>query len=241
VALVTGGASGLGRATVDELAKRGATVVALDRADAEARDRVIPVVADVTDTVAVHAAVTLAEGQGPLRVCVNCAGIDGPERTARRGTPADLEKFRRVISVNLVGTFNVTRIAAASMQRNDPLEGERGVIVNTASIAAFDGQAGQASYAASKGAIVSMTLPLARDLASTNIRVLTIAPGLFDTPLLAGLPEDLQNSLATAVPHPSRLGDTHEFASLVGHLVENSYLNGEVVRIDGALRLGHSR
>ena len=245
VALVTGGASGLGRATVDALLERGATVIALDLAQSiermEPAERLVPMAADVTDPVAVQAAVDAAAEHGPLRVCVNCAGIDGPERTARKGVPADLDKFRRVVEVNLVGTFNVLRLAAAAMQLTEPQDGERGVIVNTASIAAFDGQLGQASYAASKGAITAMTLPIARDLASSQIRVLTIAPGLFDTPLLSGLPTEVYDSLANAVPHPKRLGDTAEYAALVVHLVENQYLNGDVIRVDGALRLGHGR
>ena len=245
VALVTGGASGLGRSTVDALRARGATVVALDLPGAveamKPAGGLLPMEADVTDPIAVQAAVDAATAQGPLRVCVNCAGVDGPERTARKGVPADLDRFRRVIEVNLVGTFNVLRLAAAAMQGNPSEDGERGVIVNTASIAAFDGQAGQASYAASKGAITAMTLPVARDLASSQIRVLTVAPGVFDTPLLAGLPAEVHERLAQAVPHPSRLGDTSEFAALVVHLVENAYLNGEVIRADGALRLGHGR
>jgi NAD(P)-dependent dehydrogenase (short-subunit alcohol dehydrogenase family) len=243
VGLVTGGASGLGRATADALVSRGATVVALDLARSlermETGPGIVPVAADVTDPDAVQAAIDAAAEHGDLRVCVNCAGIDGPERTARKGVPADLDKFRRVVEVNLVGTFNVLRLAAATMQGLEPVDGERGVIVNTASIAAFDGQAGQASYAASKGAITAMTLPIARDLASSLIRVLTIAPGLFDTPLLSGLPTDVYDSLAKAVPNPSRLGETSEFASLVAHMAENPYLNGDVVRIDGALRLGY--
>jgi NAD(P)-dependent dehydrogenase (short-subunit alcohol dehydrogenase family) len=242
VALVTGGASGLGQATSDALRDRGATVVALDLAAAieqlPAAERLIPAAGDVLDAAAVGVALERAREHGPLRVCVNCAGIDGPERVARRGQPADLDRFRRVVEVNLVGTFNVMRLAAAAMQETEPLLGERGVIVNTASIAAFDGQMGQASYAASKGAITAMTLPVARDLASSLIRVVTIAPGLFDTPLLAALPKELYDGLATSVPHPSRLGDPSEYASLVVHVVENAYLNGDVLRADGALRLG---
>jgi NAD(P)-dependent dehydrogenase (short-subunit alcohol dehydrogenase family) len=244
VALVTGGASGLGRATVDGLLEAGATVVALDLPSAlqrlERTPRLLTAAADVTDPDSVRAAIELASAQGPLRICVNCAGIDGPERIARRGVPAELEKCRRVIDVNLLGTFNVVRLAAAAMQVVEPVDGERGVIVNTASIAAFDGQAGQASYAASKGAITAMTLPLARDLARSQIRVVTIAPGLFDTPLLAGLSGEVYENLSQMVPHPSRLGQTIEYASLVRHVVESQYLNGEVIRLDGALRLGHA-
>jgi NAD(P)-dependent dehydrogenase (short-subunit alcohol dehydrogenase family) len=202
--------------------------------------RLLAAAADVTDPESVQTAIELASANGPLRICVNCAGIDGPERIARKGVPADLERCRRVIDVNLIGTFNVVRLAAAAMQLVEPVDGERGVIVNTASIAAFDGQSGQASYAASKGAITAMTLPLARDLARSQIRVVTIAPGLFDTPLLAGLPRDVYESLSQMVPHPSRLGRTAEFAALVRHVAESSYFNGEVIRLDGALRLGHS-
>jgi NAD(P)-dependent dehydrogenase (short-subunit alcohol dehydrogenase family) len=245
VGLVTGGASGLGRATADALIEHGATVVVLDRpnalASADARPRRILAPGDVTDTSSVAAAVAEATGRGPLRVCVNCAGVDGPEKAARRGVPADLENFRRVIEVNLIGMFNVTRLVAAEMQSSESIDGERGVIVNTASIAAFDGQKGQASYAASKGGVAAMTLPLARDLANDGIRCVTIAPGLFDTPLLSALPEQVYSSLAAAVPYPNRLGQAEEFAQLVLHIIANPYLNGEVVRLDGALRLGAAR
>jgi NAD(P)-dependent dehydrogenase (short-subunit alcohol dehydrogenase family) len=245
VGLVTGGASGLGRATADALIEQGATVVVLDRpnalASADAGPRRILAPGDVTDPSSVAAAVAEATRSGPLRVCVNCAGVDGPEKVARRGAPADLDNFRRVIEVNLIGMFNVTRLVAAEMQRAEPVDGERGVIVNTASIAAFDGQKGQASYAASKGGVTAMTLPLARDLANDGIRCVTIAPGLFDTPLLSALPEQVYSSLAAAVPNPRRLGQVEEFAQLVLHIVANSYLNGEVIRLDGALRLGAAR
>jgi NAD(P)-dependent dehydrogenase (short-subunit alcohol dehydrogenase family) len=241
VGLVTGGASGLGRATVDALIKRGATVVVLDRPNSLASDepgaRRIFAPGDVTDASSVAQAVAEATRHGQLRVCVNCAGVDGPEKVARRGIPADLDNFRRVIEVNLIGTFNVVRLAA-EMQRSEPIGGERGVIVNTASIAAFEGQKGQASYAASKGGITAMTLPLARDLANDAIRCATIAPGLFDTPLLSALPEPVYASLAASVPCPGRLGQVEEFAQLVMHIIANPYLNGEVIRLDGALRLG---
>jgi NAD(P)-dependent dehydrogenase (short-subunit alcohol dehydrogenase family) len=245
IGLVTGGASGLGRATVEALIERGATVVVLDRPNAlasvEAETRRIPAPGDVTDPSSVAAAVAEATRRGPPRFCINCAGVDGPEKVARRGAPADLDTFRRVIEVNLIGTFNVTRLVAAEMQRSERIDGERGVIVNTASIAAFDGQKGQASYAASKGGITAMTLPLARDLANDGIRCATIAPGLFDTPLLSALPEPVYSSLAAAVPYPSRLGQVEEFAQLAVHIIANPYLNGEVIRLDGALRLGAAR
>ena len=200
-----------------------------------------PAVGDVTDAETIRAAIEMATERGPLRACINCAGIDGPAIVARRGVPADLDSFRRVIEVNLIGTFNVTRLAAAAMQGNELVDGERGVIVNTASIAAFDGQKGQASYAASKGGLTSMTLPLARDLAGDGIRCATVAPGLFDTPLLAGLAESVTASLAASVPYPRRLGQVQEFADLVLHILTNSYLNGEVIRLDGALRLAGPR
>lgn len=241
VALVAGGASGLGRATADALRAKGATVVVLDLEQALSRgpleDDLHPVAADVCDPVAVGAAIDAAEQLGPLRICVNCAGIGDPGIVARNGVPLDLERFRRVVEVNLIGTFNVVRLAAASMQRNDPIDGERGVIINTASVAAFDGQIGQASYAASKGGIVSLTLVLARDLARSQIRCVTIAPGIFDTPLLGELSDDVRASLAESVPHPSRLGQPSEYAALALHVVENPMLNGETIRLDGALRM----
>ena len=221
---------------------RGATVVVLDLESGIARgevgDDLNPVAADVRDEAAVSAAIERAESLGPLRICVNCAGIGDPGVTAKNGVALELERFRRVIDVNLIGTFNVSRLAAASMQRTaEPVEGERGVIVNTASIAAYDGQIGQISYAASKGGIASMSLVLARDLARSQIRCVTIAPGIFDTPLLGELPEEVRASLAASVPHPSRLGQPPEYAALVLHIVENQMLNGEVIRLDGALRM----
>jgi NAD(P)-dependent dehydrogenase (short-subunit alcohol dehydrogenase family) len=242
VALVAGGASGLGRATAEALRSRGATVVVLDLEGGLERGNVgedlHPVAADVRDAEAVSAAIARAEALGPLRICVNCAGIGDPAVTARDGVPLDLDRFKRVVDVNLVGTFNVARLAAASMQRTvDPVNGERGVIVNTASVAAYEGQIGQISYAASKGGIASMTLVLARDLARSQIRCTTIAPGIFDTPLLGELSEEVRASLARSVPHPSRLGRPAEFAALVLHIVENEMLNGEVIRLDGALRM----
>jgi NAD(P)-dependent dehydrogenase (short-subunit alcohol dehydrogenase family) len=239
-ALVTGGASGLGAATAQALRERGARVVIADLPQGE--DRVDADVftfapTDVRDPDQVAAAVALAAGLAPLRVLVNCAGIGPPGRVVRRGEPMALEQFTNVIEVNLIGTFNVIRLAAAEMARNDPVDEGRGVIVNTASIAAYEGQIGQAAYSASKGGIVGMTLPIARDLASLGIRVVTIAPGLFDTPLMGSLPPEARESLGASVPHPARLGDPAEYAALAVHIVENQMLNGEVIRLDGALRM----
>jgi NAD(P)-dependent dehydrogenase (short-subunit alcohol dehydrogenase family) len=242
VALVAGGASGLGRATAEALRARGATVVVLDLERGLERgnvpDALNPVAADVRDEEAVGAAIAKAESLGPLRICVNCAGIGDPALTARDGVALELDRFKRVVDVNLVGTFNVSRLAAASMQRSaEPIDGERGVIVNTASVAAYEGQIGQISYAASKGGIASMTIVLARDLARSQIRCVTIAPGIFDTPLLGELSEEVRASLAKSVPHPARLGRAPEYAALAIHIVENQMLNGEVIRLDGALRM----
>ncbi len=245
VAVVTGGASGLGRATAARLVADGARVVLLDLPGSDGDEvasslgdhaRFCP--ADVTDEDDVAAALDVADGLGELRVAVNCAGIGPPQRVVGRdGSPHDLALFRRVVEVNLVGTFNVLRLTAARMVAHEPVEGERGVIVNTASAAAFDGQVGQAAYAASKGGVVGMTLPVARDLADKLIRVVTIAPGLFETPLLAGLPADAVAALGRSVPHPSRLGRPDEFAAFVSHAVANAMLNGETVRLDGAIRM----
>lgn len=245
VAVVTGGASGLGLATVERLAEAGSRVVILDLPSSEGAavaDRLGEAVAfapaDVTDSDAVSAALDVADELGPLRIAVNCAGIGPAKRVVGRdGQPADLDWFVNVVNVNLVGTFNVIRLAAARMLVHDPVGEERGVIVATASAAAFDGQIGQAAYSASKGGIVGMTLPLARDLADRQIRVMTIAPGLFMTPLLMGLPQDSLDSLGTQVPHPSRLGDPSEYASLAHHIVVNPMLNGETIRLDGAIRM----
>ncbi|GHG09147.1 SDR family NAD(P)-dependent oxidoreductase [Paracoccus aerius] len=232
-AIVTGGASGLGAATVDWFRSQGAQVVVLDRA---ASDDAHHLQADVTSADSTAAAIAQAVGiMGGIDVCVNCAGVVIGERTVGRNGPHDLDAFRRVIEVNLVGSFNVLRLAAAEMARNG--RPENGVIVNTASIAAFDGQKGQAAYAASKAGIAGMTLPLARDLAGQNIRVCAIAPGIFATPMLRGLPQDVQDSLAAEVTFPARLGDPQEFARMAAHIVENAYLNGEVIRLDGALRM----
>jgi NAD(P)-dependent dehydrogenase (short-subunit alcohol dehydrogenase family) len=244
-AIVTGGASGLGAMTARLLAQRGAKVAVLD-INAEATTALAKVIGgiaapcDITSAESVEKALVAArDAHGPARILVNVAGIGGAKRlVGKDGKPMPLEDFRRIIDVNLIGTFNVIRIAAAAMLALDPLEdGERGVIVNTASVAAFDGQVGQAAYAASKGGLVSLTLPLARDLAQFGVRVVTIAPGLFLTPLMHALPEEVQKSLATAIPFPKRLGKPEEFAELAAHAVTNLSLNGEVIRLDGALRL----
>ncbi|HEV7185138.1 MAG TPA: SDR family NAD(P)-dependent oxidoreductase, partial [Leifsonia sp.] len=192
---------------------------------------------DVANEDQVQAAVDQAAALGPLRVVVNCAGIATPGKVLGRDGVLPLEQFERVIRVNLIGTFNVVRLAAAAMVKTEPLGEERGVIVNTASVAAFDGQIGQPAYSASKGGVAAMTLPLARELARDLIRVVTIAPGIFETPMMAGLPQAAQNSLAAQVPHPSRLGKPAEYASLVRHIVDNPMLNGEVIRLDGAIRM----
>jgi NAD(P)-dependent dehydrogenase (short-subunit alcohol dehydrogenase family) len=241
VALVAGGASGLGRATAEALSERGATVVVLDLP--QARERVEPgsglhfAAADVRDPEQVGAAVATATELGELRVCVNCAGIGAPGRIAKGGVPMELDVFRRVIDINLVGTFNVARLAAAAMQGLPEDDGERGVLVNTASVAAFEGQIGQVPYSASKGGVVGMTLPIARDLAASLIRCVTIAPGIIDTPLLGELSDEVRASLAASVPHPARLGRPDEYADLALHIIENPMLNGEVIRLDGALRM----
>ncbi len=241
-ALVTGGASGLGLATATALSRAGAAVVIADLpgsgGEAAARSLGAAFAAtDVTDETSVQAAVELAGTMGPLRVAVNCAGIGTAGRVLGRSGPLPLEQFARVVTVNLIGTFNVIRLASAAIAQTEPVAGERGVIVNTASAAAFDGQIGQAAYSASKGGVVGMTLPIARDLADKLIRVMTIAPGLFDTPMLAGLPEPARQSLGAQVPMPSRLGDPAEYAALVQHIIENPMLNGEVIRLDGAIRM----
>jgi NAD(P)-dependent dehydrogenase (short-subunit alcohol dehydrogenase family) len=239
-ALVAGGASGLGAATARRLAAAGAHVTIADlneeRGSATASEVGGAFVrTDVTDPTEVEAAVATAGG---IRISVCCAGIGHAEKVAGSRGPHDLEAFARVIRVNLIGTFNVLRLAAAAMLTNEPdAEGERGVCVNTASIAAMDGQIGQIAYSASKGGIVGLTLPAARDLAQSGIRVCAIAPGLFDTPLLAGLPEEARAALGAQVPFPPRLGNPDEFAALAAHIVENQMLNGEVIRLDGGLRM----
>jgi NAD(P)-dependent dehydrogenase (short-subunit alcohol dehydrogenase family) len=274
VALITGGASGLGAATAKRLFDAGASVVLVDlpgsagnafaaeltasgsaasspaaaagsgsASDASGGRTAVFVPADVTDEAQVQAAVDAAAALGPLRVVVNCAGIATPGKVLGRDGVLPLETFNRVIQINLVGTFNVIRLAAAAMAATEPatteLGGpERGVIINTASVAAFDGQIGQPAYAASKGAVAAMTLPIARELARSLIRVVTIAPGIFETPMMAGLPQEAQDSLGQQVPHPSRLGRPAEYANLAAHIVDNAMLNGETIRLDGAIRMG---
>jgi NAD(P)-dependent dehydrogenase (short-subunit alcohol dehydrogenase family) len=246
-AIVTGGASGLGLATVERLLAAGADATILDLPTSEGEEIAKRLgarfaAADVTDEVAVAAALDVATEAAPLRVAVNCAGTGDAIRILGRRGVYPLDSFARIVQINLIGTFNVLRLAAERIAANEPLgaepsDQERGVIVNTASIAAFDGQIGQAAYSASKAGVVGMTLPIARDLATALIRVVTIAPGLFDTPLLASLPEEARTSLGRQVPHPSRLGRPTEFAALVAHIVENPMLNGDVIRLDGAIRM----
>ncbi|MFC9770771.1 MULTISPECIES: SDR family NAD(P)-dependent oxidoreductase [unclassified Pseudarthrobacter] len=258
-ALITGGASGLGAATARALFQAGASVVLLDlpssagaelaqelNASAETRasgQSAVFAPADVTSEAEVRAAVATASGLGPLRIAVNCAGIATPGKVLGRDGVLPLEAFNRVVQVNLIGTFNVLRLAAEAMVATEPantdLGGpERGVIINTASVAAFEGQIGQPAYAASKGAVAAMTLPIARELARSLVRVVTIAPGIFETPMMAGLPQEAQDSLGAQVPHPSRLGRPGEYANLVLHIVDNAMLNGETIRLDGAIRMG---
>ncbi|MGK3956293.1 3-hydroxyacyl-CoA dehydrogenase [Arthrobacter sp. R4] len=270
VALVTGGASGLGAATARRLFGAGASVVLIDlpssageafaaelnsstRSEATgngpaaaagpAGQTAVFAPADVTNEAEVQAAVDTAIALGPLRIVVNCAGIATPGKVLGREGVLPLDAFSRVIQVNLIGTFNVLRLAAEAMAATEPASTElggpeRGVIINTASVAAFDGQIGQPAYAASKGAVAAMTLPIARELARSLVRVVTIAPGIFETPMMAGLPQDAQDSLGRQVPHPSRLGKPAEYAALVAHIVENAMLNGETIRLDGAIRMG---
>jgi len=243
-AIVTGGASGLGAATARRLAKEGAKVALCD-INAKLAETVaaeiggIAVACDVADAASAEAAIAAAaKAHGPARVLINCAGIGVAKRVVGREGPMALADFDRVIRVNLIGSFNMLRLAAVGMSKLEPLaDGERGVVVSTASVAAFDGQIGQAAYSASKGGIVAMTLPIARELAQFGIRVLAIAPGLFLTPLLAGLPQEAQDSLSASIPFPRRLGDPSEFASLVMQMIDNPYLNGEVVRLDASLRM----
>ena len=244
-AFVTGGGSGLGEAVARELARQGARVTVFDR-NANGAQRVAAAIGglactgDVADSASVTAALDAATAaHGVPRIVMNIAGIGSARRiVGKDGQPAPLEDFERVVRVNLIGSYNVARLAAARIAALPPLDGdERGVIVHTASVAAFDGQVGQEAYSASKGGVVGMTLPMARDLAQWGVRVCTIAPGLFRTPLLAELPEAVQQSLAASIPFPKRLGDPAEFAALAAHIVTNGHLNGEVIRLDGALRM----
>src|ERR1700761_9280306 len=243
-AIVTGGASGLGAATARKLAAQGAKVAVCDL-NAKLAEGVaaeiggLAVVCDVSDSASAEAAVATAlKAHGPARVLVNCAGIGVAKRVIGKEGPMPLADFERVIRINLIGSFNMLRLATAEMSKLEPLStGERGVVINTASVAAYDGQIGQSAYSASKGGIVGMTLPIARELAQFGIRVLTIAPGLFLTPLLGSLPQEAQDSLASAIPFPHRLGQPEEFALLAMHMIDNPYLNGEVVRLDASLRM----
>ncbi len=244
VAIVTGGSSGLGEATARALAERGAKVaiadVAADRAAAVAESiGGIAVKCDVSSADAAEAAIaTIAETLGEPRILINCAGIGIAMKTLNKEGPHSLDLYRKVIEINLIGTFNMIRLVADRTQKLEPLAGgERGVIVNTASVAAYDGQIGQAAYSSSKGGVVGMTLPVARDLARSGIRVMTIAPGIFKTPMLMGLPQEAQDSLGQQVPFPPRLGEPSEYAALACHIVENQMLNGEVIRLDGAIRM----
>ncbi|GAB3490901.1 SDR family NAD(P)-dependent oxidoreductase [Amycolatopsis cihanbeyliensis] len=243
-AIVTGGASGLGGATAKALAGRGARVFALDLAasieKAEQVEGITYVEADVTDTEQVQAAVDQAAGAGlPLRIVINCAGVGWAGRIISKNGPHDLDPYRKVLEVNLLGTFNVLRLAAEAVAKTEPLtgDGQRGVVVNTASVAAFDGQIGQIAYSASKGGVAAMTLPAARDLARRGIRVMTIAPGIIDTPMMAGVTDEFRAGLAEGVPFPQRLGRPDEYAQLAVNIVEHDYLNGEVIRLDGSLRM----
>jgi NAD(P)-dependent dehydrogenase (short-subunit alcohol dehydrogenase family) len=244
VVLVTGGASGLGAATVRRVVAQGASALIVDlpsssgsELGAELGDRVRFEAADVRDEDQVQAAVGAATQLGSLRVVVNCAGVATPGRVIGKRGVLPLEVFRTVIDINLIGTFNVLRLTAATMIGNEPLDGDRGVVIMTASVAAFDGQIGQAAYAASKGGIVGLTLSAARDLAGKAIRVMTIAPGVMETPMMGGLPGETRSTLEALVPHPPRLGRPDEYAMLVSSIIENPLLNGEVIRLDGALRM----
>jgi NAD(P)-dependent dehydrogenase (short-subunit alcohol dehydrogenase family) len=246
VALITGAGSGLGEATAHELASHGAKIAIVDLPSSggeKVAQKLSPnalfASADVASPEKMESAIAAVVGRfGTVHVLVNCAGIGRAQRTIGKEGPASLEVFNKVIQVNLVGTFNATRLAAVQMAKNEPnADGERGVIINTASVAAYEGQIGQAAYSASKGGVVGMTLPIARDLASVGIRVCTIAPGTFETPMLAGLPEAARKALADAIPFPRRLGQPSEYAALARHIVENAMLNGETIRLDGALRM----
>jgi len=242
-AIVTGGGSGLGRATAEALAAKGAKVTVFDLNPAAAEEAAkalggLAVTGDVADEASVGAALAKAAGaHGPARLLVNCAGIGVAKRVAGRDGPHPLADFEKVVRVNLIGTFNMIRLAAAEMGKLEPIEGERGIIISTASVAAYDGQIGQAAYSASKAGVVAMTLPIAREFAQFGIRVNAIAPGVFMTPMMAGLPQAAQDSLGASVPFPARLGQPAEYAALAIHIIENGYINGETIRIDGALRM----
>ncbi|WP_428659750.1 3-hydroxyacyl-CoA dehydrogenase [Runella sp.] len=244
--LITGGASGLGAASAKMIVENGGNAVLADvntavgeQTEAELGENALFVHTDVTNAESVQNAIdTAIDAFGGLDGVINCAGIGPAERVVGKNGPHSLERFTNVISINLIGTFNVIRLAAAVMQHNEPEEsGERGVVINTASVAAFDGQIGQAAYSASKGGIVGMTLPIAREFAKLGVRIMTIAPGIFETPLLMGMPDDVKTSLGQQVPFPSRLGRPHEYAALAKHIIENQMLNGEVIRLDGAIRM----
>ena len=243
-AIVTGGGSGMGAATARTLAAAGARVAVLDLNQDAAEAMAMEIggaafACNVADETAVEAAINGArQAHGPARICINCAGVATAGRIVGRDGPLPLERFKQVVDVNLIGTFNVMRLAAADMISLEPLaDDERGVIINTASVAAYEGQVGQAAYAASKGGVVALTLPAARELAQFGVRVLTIAPGLIATPMLLQMPQEVQDSLAASVPFPKRLGDPQEFAELVAHLIGNTMMNGTVVRLDGAIRM----
>lgn len=245
VAIVTGGGSGMGAATARALAKAGAKVALLD-INLENAEQVakeiggIAIQCNVTDAKSVEMALATAQAkQGVARICINCAGIAPGKRIVGREGAMPLEDFQNVIDVNLIGTFNIMRLASAAMSQLEPIgeSGERGVVINTASIAAYEGQIGQAAYSASKGGVVGMTLPAARELAQFGIRVMTIAPGIMETPMMKGMPQNVQDSLAAMIPFPKRLGQAHEYAKLVLHIIDNAYLNGAVIRLDGAIRM----
>ncbi|WP_432474772.1 3-hydroxyacyl-CoA dehydrogenase [Amphritea sp. HPY] len=246
VVIVTGGASGLGLVTCKQLAKQGAKIAAFDLNEEaglalvdELKGQAIFAKVDVTDAASVEAGIAQAvEAFGTIHVCINCAGIAPGGKTVGRNGALPLEKFAQVININLIGTFNVLRLAAEQMAKNEPGEdGERGVIINTASVAAFDGQMGQSAYAASKAGVVGMTLPIARDLAKLGIRIMTIAPGIFDTPMMKGMTDEVRDPLIEMVQNPKRFGDPEEYASLAAHIISNNYLNGDVIRLDGAIRM----
>ena len=246
VVIVTGGASGLGLVTCQQLAKQGAKIAAFDLNEEaglalvdELKGQAIFIKVDVTDAASVAAGISQAvEAFGTIHVCINCAGIAPGGKTVGRNGALALEKFSQVININLIGTFNVLRLAAEQMAKNEPgADGERGVIINTASVAAFDGQMGQAAYAASKAGVVGMTLPIARDLANLGIRIMTIAPGIFDTPMMKGMTDEVRDPLIEMVQSPKRFGEPEEFASLTAHIIGNNYLNGDVIRLDGAIRM----